>query len=48
MSEVTLYPTASLPRWSLTASSAFYKGTSLIRNTLPVGPYGSPMPRDLR
>ena len=24
-----------------------YRGTSLIRNTSPVGPYGSPMPRDL-
>ena len=27
---------------------AGYRGTSLIRNTLPVGPYSSPMPRDLR
>ena len=24
-----------------------YKGTSLIRNTPPVGPYDTPMPRDL-
>ena len=24
-----------------------YRGTSLIRNTPPVGPYSSPMPRDL-
>ena len=25
-----------------------YRGTSLVRNTSPVGPYSSPMPRDLR
>jgi len=24
-----------------------YRGTSLIRNTPPIGPYSSPMPRDL-
>jgi len=24
-----------------------YRGTSLIRNSAPVGPYSSPMPRDL-
>ena len=24
-----------------------YRGTSLMRNNLPVGPYRSPMPRDL-
>ena len=28
-------------------SGALYRGTSLVRNTHPVGPYSSPLPRDL-
>ena len=30
-----------------TSTAAMYRGTSLIRNTSPVGPYSSPLPRDL-
>ena len=30
------------PRFAL-----LYRGTSLIRNSAPLGPYSSPMPRDL-
>ena len=37
--------TKSPPRLAFRKSA--YRGTSLIRNTLPVGPYSDPMPRDL-
>ena len=40
-SEVGVY--ASCPG----QSSSEYRDTSLIRNTPPVGPYSSPMPREL-
>jgi len=33
-------PTGDAPAW-------VYKGTSLIRNSLPLGPYGKPVPRVL-
>ena len=33
---------SSLPRW------AYHRGTSLIKNCLPPGPYSRPMPRALR
>ena len=37
----------SIWRGVLRSHNARYRGTSVIRNTCPVGPYSSPMPRDL-
>ena len=46
-----LYPQSlSLTLWIMHdpfATSRGYRGTSLIRNTHPVGPCSNPMPRDL-
>ena len=43
MSEVPLHKRNPVER----DRASQYRGTSLIRNTPTVGPYSSPMPRDL-
>ena len=55
MSEVPLYPGMCLNDLALAArlklqsiQGYLYKGTSLVRNRLLVGPYSSPVPRGLR
>ena len=49
MGEVSMY--RGLPklrtRTALGVGICSHRGTSLIRNNPPVGPYSSPMPRDL-